>query len=173
MRIAALVTLAVVLAGLAAGCGGNRDGGLGSYLERVNAEQTRYERERAQVIEALQGVHALAPDGTWTRAARTLREAGQVYHALAGRMARIEAPTALADRHGGLARSLLLYQQIVEAQQAALARGDAIYLVRTVNATQSLADRAHALRASWRKAAARAARTAGVDFPPRLRRVGT
>jgi hypothetical protein len=173
MRLVVLAALALAVAVLACGCGGKADNGLGAYLERVDAEQTHYERERAQVIRALAGVHAVAPDGTWTRAARTLRQAGTVYHRLAERMARIEAPSNLADRHGGLARSLLLYQQIVEAQQAAFARGDTAFLVRTVNATQPLADQAHALRARWRAAAIRAARGAGVDFPPRLRHVGT
>jgi hypothetical protein len=85
---------------------------------------------------------------------------------------------AAAGRGGKPANGLAAYLERVDAEQtryeqAGFARRDAAFLVGTVDVTQPLADRAHALRARWREAAVRAARSADVDFPPRLRHVGT
>ena len=148
-------------------------GELASYLRAVNAEQRQYERERQKVIGALLAVNPRAQDSSWTAAAKELRFARNLYEGLAERMGAISPPRPLRLQHSGLARSLLLYSEIEDAQGRALARRDLPLFMRTVNGTQRLADTAHDLRTSWRVAARKAARQLGVDFPPRLAHVGT
>jgi hypothetical protein len=145
---------------------------LTAYVHKIGELRTRYTAVADRARQALDRVNTSGPDATWTRAARSLREARDEWDELAIDARGLEPPTEVRPAHNALAKSLQLNSQFADALQAALQSREVSRLLSAAEETNKLSTRVRELRSTWRIEVTAYARSLNVEPPSWVRTVG-